>query len=62
MQESGKQFVTVENSMGIVHTSYGTLKPAGNNQKAGRIVASLIHCFLECGRWMVVSMITLDTL
>jgi molybdopterin-dependent oxidoreductase alpha subunit len=28
VQSSGNQFVTVENSMGVVHTSTGTLKPA----------------------------------
>ena len=28
IQESGKQFVTVENSMGVVHTSRGGLSPA----------------------------------
>ena len=54
IQESGKQFVTVENSMGIVHTSYGTLKPAGNNLKSEPwIVASLATACLDDGRdWM----------
>ena len=41
IQESGKQFVTVENSMGIVHTSYGTLKPAGNNLKKRALDSSI---------------------
>ena len=31
VQASGKQFVTVENSMGIVHTSNGGLKPVSSN-------------------------------
>ena len=34
IQQSGKQFVTVENSMGVVHTSRGTLKPASNALKS----------------------------
>ncbi|MAY04601.1 MAG: hypothetical protein CMB25_03240 [Euryarchaeota archaeon] len=30
LQESGEQFVTVENSMGVVHRSKGTLKPVSS--------------------------------
>ena len=33
-QKSGTQFVTVENSMGIVHTSEGRLKPASSNLRS----------------------------
>ena len=31
LQESGEQFVTVENSMGVVHRSKGNMKPASTN-------------------------------
>jgi len=31
LQSSGEQFVTVENSMGVVHRSKGTMKPVSNN-------------------------------
>ncbi|MFK8037392.1 MAG: FdhF/YdeP family oxidoreductase [Crocinitomicaceae bacterium] len=31
VQSSGQQFVTVENSMGVVHSSKGTFKPASEN-------------------------------
>jgi anaerobic selenocysteine-containing dehydrogenase len=34
IQESGSQFVTVENSMGIVHKSEGRLKPASINLRS----------------------------
>ena len=34
VQSSGKQFVTVENSMGIVHTSIGGLSPASKNLRS----------------------------
>ena len=34
IQASGKQFVTVENSMGIVHKSEGKLKPASNQLRS----------------------------
>jgi molybdopterin-dependent oxidoreductase alpha subunit len=34
IQESGNQFVTVENSMGIVHKSEGRLKPASINLRS----------------------------
>ena len=33
-QLSGEQFVTVENSMGVVHTSRGTLKPASDSLRS----------------------------
>jgi len=33
-QKSGEQYVTVENSMGIVHSSSGVLKPASNHLKS----------------------------
>ena len=42
VQASGPQFVTVENSMGIVHTSQGRLSPASNKLKSESwIVAEL---------------------
>jgi molybdopterin-dependent oxidoreductase alpha subunit len=31
IQKSGKQFITVENSMGVVHKSTGSLEPASSN-------------------------------
>ena len=34
VQEGGEQFVTVENSMGIVHASRGNLKPASSHWKS----------------------------
>ena len=34
VQQSGEQFVTVENSMGVVHTSTGRLKPASKNLRS----------------------------
>ena len=34
VQQSGEQFVTVENSMGVVHTSTGKLKPASRNLRS----------------------------
>ena len=54
IQESGEQFVTVENSMGIVHTSKGGLKPAGEKLRSEPwIVASLATSVLEDNRdWM----------
>tara|TARA_B100000700_G_C15049102_1_gene859402 strand:+ start:1612 stop:3906 length:2295 start_codon:yes stop_codon:yes gene_type:complete len=54
VQESGEQFVTVENSMGIVHTSRGGLKPAGENLRSEPwIVASLATSVLDDNRdWM----------
>ncbi len=43
-QASGAQFVTVENSMGIVHQSRGELKPASKDLKSEvRIIAELAH-------------------
>ena len=51
IQKSGKQFVTVENSMGIVHTSKGGLKPASPNLRSEPwIVASLAKECLDDGR------------
>jgi len=34
VQQSGEQFVTVENSMGVVHTSTGRLEPASQNLRS----------------------------
>ena len=53
-QPSGEQFVTVENSMGVVHTSQGGLKPASTHLRSEPwIVASLASAVLEDGRdWM----------
>jgi molybdopterin-dependent oxidoreductase alpha subunit len=48
MQSSGKQFVTVENSMGIVHKSTGGLKPASPSlMSEPAIVANLATSTLE---------------
>jgi len=48
MQSSGEQFVTVENSMGIVHRSQGSLKPASSSLRSEPwIVASLASNTLE---------------
>ena len=48
IQKSGKQFVSVENSMGIVHMSRGNLKPASNNLRSEPwIVSSLADKTLE---------------
>lgn len=33
-QASGEQFVTIENSMGVVHTSQGVLRPSSRNLKS----------------------------
>ena len=54
VQDSGEQFVTVENSMGIVHTSRGGLKPASQNLRSEPwIVASLATSVLDDNRnWM----------
>ncbi|MGB2237490.1 MAG: molybdopterin dinucleotide binding domain-containing protein, partial [Candidatus Poseidoniaceae archaeon] len=54
MQASGKQFVTVENSMGIVHTSNGSLKPVSKNLRSEPwIVASIASATLNDDRdWM----------
>ena len=54
VQESGKQFVTVENSMGIVHTSNGGLKPVSSYLRSEPwIVASLATATLDDDRdWM----------
>ena len=48
VQQSGEQFVSVENSMGIVHMSRGNLKPASKSLKSEPwIVASLADKTLE---------------
>jgi molybdopterin-dependent oxidoreductase alpha subunit len=48
IQTSGQQFVTVENSMGVVHMSKGTLKPASNNLKSEpAIVAGIANATLR---------------
>ena len=54
LQSSGKQFVTVENSMGIVHTSNGGLQPVSSNLRSEPwIVASLATATLDDDRdWM----------
>ena len=54
IQESGLQFVTVENSMGIVHRSQGGLKPAsGHLRSEPWIVAQLASkCELEQLDWI----------
>ena len=54
VQDTGNQFVTVENSMGIVHTSIGGLKPASNMLRSEPwIVAALADKTLDDGRdWM----------
>jgi len=54
IQKSGKQFVTVENSMGIVHMSQGGLKPVSNNLRSEPwIVASLASNSLDDKRdWL----------
>jgi molybdopterin-dependent oxidoreductase alpha subunit len=40
VQASGRQFVTVENSMGIVHSSRGTLKPASEHLLSEPMIAA----------------------
>ena len=57
VQSSGKQFVTVENSMGIVHTSIGGLSPASKNLRSEPwIVSSLATAVLSDDRdWMALS-------
>jgi len=54
IQKSGEQFVTVENSMGIVHMSQGGLKPVSNNLRSEPwIVASLASNSLDDKRdWL----------
>ena len=54
IQDSGKQFVSVENSMGIVHTSKGGLDPASKYLRSEPwIVASLATAVLKDDRdWM----------
>jgi molybdopterin-dependent oxidoreductase alpha subunit len=47
LQASGSQFVTVENSMGIVHRSQGQLPPASTELKSEvAIVAGMAHAVL----------------
>ena len=47
-QKTGDQFVTVENSMGIVHSSTGSLKPASDHLKSEiAIVCELAKTTLE---------------
>ncbi|MDB4534626.1 FdhF/YdeP family oxidoreductase, partial [Vicingaceae bacterium] len=47
-QQSGKQFVTVENSMGIVHKSTGILPPASENLKSEHaIIAGIAKATLK---------------
>ncbi len=54
IQPSGEQFVTVENSMGVVHTSQGGLKPASSHLRSEPwIVANLASTVLGDKRdWM----------
>lgn len=54
IQHSGTQFVTVENSMGIVHTSKGNLKPVSKYLRSEPwIVASIANASLDDTRdWM----------
>ena len=54
VQSSGEQFVTVENSMGVVHTSQGGLRPASTHLRSEPwIVASLASAVLGDDRdWM----------
>ena len=54
IQNNSKQFVTVENSMGIVHTSIGGLKPASSHLRSEPwIIASMANAVLEDDRnWM----------
>ena len=48
VQQSGEQFVTVENSMGVVHRSTGGLTPASPNLRSEpSIVASLAEATLS---------------
>lgn len=48
MQSTGEQFVTVENSMGIVHSSSGALSPGSAEMKSEpEIVAKIAHATLE---------------
>ena len=44
---SGNQFVTVENSMGVVHASVGKAKPASNNLRSEPAIISGIALSLE---------------
>lgn len=42
MQESGAQFVSVENSMGVVHPSRGTLEPASEHLLSEPVIVALL--------------------
>ena len=57
LQDGKEQFVTVENSMGIVHTSQGGLSPASKNLRSEPwIVSSLASKTLDDARdWMSLS-------
>ena len=57
LQPSGEQFVTVENSMGVVHTSKGGLKAASPHLRSEPwIVARLASTVLDDGRdWMALA-------
>lgn len=57
LQDGKEQFVTVENSMGIVHTSQGGLSPASKNLRSEPwIVSSLASKTLDDSRdWMSLS-------
>ena len=62
-QASGAQFVSVENSMGVVHASRGKLEPASEHLKSEpAIVAELAHAVLgECGlNWRALPTITIS--
>lgn len=51
IQKSGQQFVTVENSMGVVHMSKGTLEPASNKLKSEpAIVAGIAAATLNVAK------------
>ena len=48
IQKSGKQFITVENSMGVVHKSTGSLDPASSNLKSEHaIIAGIANATLK---------------
>ena len=56
IQKSGKQFITVENSMGIVHKSKGSLTPASENLKSEpAIIAGIANATLKKSstNWMI---------
>ncbi|MBM78730.1 MAG: hypothetical protein CL846_09630 [Crocinitomicaceae bacterium] len=45
-QKSGKQFVTVENSMGVVHSSSGSMNPISENLISEPELVCKLSCFL----------------